>query len=208
MVKSVYVDDENVEKAHYDGLYSIPGFINRSYFYHRCCKGYNTKDSAHHNSQAKNCPACKQSSSKSEQGCPDFTLWSKPDRSCNVCRREFYGETCFANHLIQYETVDKDLDKMKRKLEQDLEKELPSIVEMKSVCDQYRKCKDCLVSYNVKEEVPHKCLHAKCKHRLEFVHIYDHKCFITSEEEKQLKRTLQELRKTEKEKGTVIGDGG
>ena len=111
-------------------------------------------------------------------------------------------------HFIEEEVVHKDLEKMKRKLEQDLEEELPSIVEMKSVCDQYRKCKDCLVSYNVKEEVPHKCLHAKCKHRLEFVHIYDHKCFITSEEEKQLKRTLQELRKTEKEKGTVIGDGG
>ena len=35
LVKSVYVDDENVEKAYYDGLYSIPGFMNRSYFcYH------------------------------------------------------------------------------------------------------------------------------------------------------------------------------
>ena len=32
LVKSVYVDDENVEKAHYDGLYSIPGFMNRSYY--------------------------------------------------------------------------------------------------------------------------------------------------------------------------------
>ena len=110
-------------------------------------------------------------------------------------------------HLIEEEVVDKDLEKMKRKLEQDLEEELPSIVEMKSVCDQYRKCKDCLVSYKVKEEVPQKCLHAKYKHCLEFVHIYDHQCFITSEEEKQLKRTLQELRRAEKEKGTVIGDG-
>lgn len=32
LVKSLYVDDKNVEKAHYDGLYSIPGFMNRSYF--------------------------------------------------------------------------------------------------------------------------------------------------------------------------------
>ena len=205
LVKSVYVDDEHVEKAHYDGSHNIPGFMNRSYFCDRCCKGYNTEDSAHHNCQAKNCPACKQSSSKSEQGCPDFTLWSKPDRSCNVCRREFYGETCFANHLIQYETVDKDLDKMKRKLEQDLEKELPSIVEMKSVCDQYRKCKDCLVSYKVKEEVPHRCLFAKSKPCVEYVHIYDHQCFITSEEEKQFKRTLQELRKRKKKKEQLLG---
>ena len=80
LVKSVYVDNENVEKGHYDGLYSIPGFMNRSYFCDRYCKGYNTEDSAHHNCQAKNGPACKQSSSKSEQGCPYFTLWSKPTR--------------------------------------------------------------------------------------------------------------------------------
>ena len=205
VVKSVYVDDENVEKAHCDGLYSIPGFMNRSYFCHRCCKGYNTEDSVHHNCQAKNCPACKQSSSKSEQGCPDFSLWSKPDRSCKVCRREFYGKQCFMAHLIEKEVVDKDLEKMKQKLEQDLEEELPSIVEMKSVCDQCRKCKDCLVSYKVKEDVPHKCLRAKCKHCLEFVHIYDHQCFITSEEEKQFKRTLQELRRQKKKKEQLLG---
>ena len=132
LVKSVYMDDKNKEKAHYDGLYSIRGFMNPTYFCNRCCKGYNTEDGAHHNCQAQNCPACKQSS-KTEQGCPDFTLWSKPDGSCKVYRREFYGETCFANHPIQYKTVDKDLEKMKRKLEQDLGEELPSIVEMKSV---------------------------------------------------------------------------
>ena len=39
VVKSVYLDVENVEKAHSDGLYSIPGFMNRCYFCHRCCKG-------------------------------------------------------------------------------------------------------------------------------------------------------------------------
>ena len=76
---------------------------------------------------------------------------------------------------------------MKRKLEQGLEEELPSIVEMKSVCDEYQRCQDCLVSYKVNKEFPHKCLHAKCKHCLEYVHIYDHQCFITSEEEKQFK---------------------
>ena len=142
VVKSVYVDDENVEKAHYDGLYSVPGFMNRRYFCHRYCKGYNTEDSAHHNCQAKSCPARKQSSSKSEQGCPDFSLWSKPDCSCKVCRRAFYGGQCFMAHLIKEEVV----EKMKQKMGQGLEVELPSIVEMKSVYDQYRKCKDCLVS--------------------------------------------------------------
>ena len=45
-------------------------------------------------------------------------------------------------HLIKEEVV----EKMKQKMGQDLEVELPSIVEMKSVYDQYRKCNDCLVS--------------------------------------------------------------
>ena len=205
LVKSVYVNDENTEKADYDGLYSIPGFMNRSYFCDSCCKGYNTEDSAHHNCQAQNYPACKQSTSKGDDGCPDFTLWSKPDRSCKVRRCEFYGETCFANHLIQYETVDKDLQKMKQQLEQELDEELPSIVEMKSVCDLFRCCKDCLVSYKVKEEVPHQCLHARCKHYLEYVHIYDHQCFITFEEEKRFKRRLQDLRRKKKKKEQLLG---
>ena len=56
----------------------------------------------------------------------------------------------------------------------------------------------------MKEDVPHKCLHAKCKHFLEFVHIYDHQCFITSEEEKQFKRTLQELSRQKKKKEQLL----
>ena len=94
---------------------------------------------------------------------------------------------------------------MKRKLEQDLEEELLSIVEMKSVCDEYQRCQDYLVSYKVKEEFPHKCLHAQCKHCLEYVHIYDHQRFITSEKEKQFKRTLQGLRGQKKEKEQLLG---
>ena len=101
--------------------------------------------------------------------------------------------------MIEEEVVDKELQRMKERLEQQLHEELPSIVEMKSACDQYRKCNDCLVSYKVKEEVPHKCLHAKCKH------IYDHRCFITSEEEKHFKRQLQELRRRKKKKEQLLG---
>ena len=157
LVKSQYGDKNGDLKGHYDGLYSIPAFMNRSYFCDRCCKGYNTEDSAHHNCQAQNCPACKQSTSIGEDPFSDFTFWSKPDRRCKICRREFYGETCFANHLIQYETVDKELKKIKEELEQNLDEELPNIVEMKSVCDQFTRCKDCLVSYKVNKEIAHKC---------------------------------------------------
>ena len=39
VVKSVYEDDRGDLKAHYDELYSIPGFMNRSYFCYLCCKG-------------------------------------------------------------------------------------------------------------------------------------------------------------------------
>ena len=160
LVKSVYED----ENGDYDGLYSIPGFMNRSYFCHRCCKGYNTEDSAHHNCQAQNCPACKRIKTKGEPGCNDFTLWVKPDRSCRVCRRESYGEECFASHLIQHEVEDPGLKKVKARLEQDLGEKLPSIIEMTSVCDQFGKCKDSVVTFKVNEEVNHKCLHAMCKH--------------------------------------------
>ena len=57
LVNLVFVDENDDVKAHYDGLYSIPGFINRSFFCDRCCKGYNTEVSADHNCQAQSCPA-------------------------------------------------------------------------------------------------------------------------------------------------------
>ena len=179
--------------------------MNRSYFCDKCCKGYNTEDSAHHNCQAKHCPSCKQSSPQGQPGCPDFTLWAKPDRSCRVCRREFYGESCFRAHLIEYEAFDKEKQKIKEQLEKDLDEPLPSIVEMKSVCDEYQRCQDCLVSYKVNKEFPHKCLHAQCKHCLEFVPIYDHQCYITSEEEKQFKRQLQQFRRRKNKTEAILG---
>ena len=81
---------------------------------------------------------------------------------------------------------------------------------MKSVCDQLRKCEDCLVSYKVKEEFDHKSLRAKCKHCLEYVNIYEHKCFITWEEEKCFKRNLRQLRQEKQtmEKLAATVDGG
>ena len=38
-MKSAYVDENGQTKPHYDGLYSIAGYINRSYFCDRCCYG-------------------------------------------------------------------------------------------------------------------------------------------------------------------------
>ena len=155
-VKSVYMDEKDDVKAHYGELYSIPEFMNRSYFCDRCCKGYYTEDSAHHNCQAQNCPACKKSKSKDKDGCQDFKLWAKPDRGCIRCRRE----DCLVYHLVQHEAEDPALKRAKQKWGKEYREELPSIVELKSVCDQFRKYKDCLVSYKVNEELEHQCLHA------------------------------------------------
>ena len=109
LVKSVYEDENGDLKAHYDGLHSIPAFMNRSYFCKHCCKGYNTEDSTHHNCQAQNCPACKRSKSNDDDGCKDFTLWAKPDRSGIICRRDFYEENCFSHHLMKQEFEDPSL---------------------------------------------------------------------------------------------------
>ena len=199
IVKSVYVDDDNKEKAHYDGLYSIPGFINRSYFCYKCCKGYNTEDAVHHICAAKQCPGCKSTK------CPDYNLWTKPDRSCKTCGREFYGQECYDAHLVEYETVDREKQKLKQQLERKLENPLPSIAEVQSICKEYHQCQKCHVSYKVNKDLPHKCLHAKCKHCLQFVNIYEHQCYITSEEEKQFKRTMQTFTKLKKKKEAIMG---
>ena len=205
IVKSAYVDENNQEKAHYDGLYSIPGFMNRSYFCKKCCKGYNSEDIAHHCCQVKNCPACKRNTTKHEEGCETFTLWGKPDRSGRICRRELYGEQCFRAHLIETVEEDKDMKKIRGGLEQQLNEPLTPILEMKSTCQDFQRCVKCMVTYKVNKDLPHKCLHAQCKHCLEFVPIYEHQCYITSEEEKQFKRTLQKLRKEKKKIEKLLG---
>ena len=61
-----------------------------------------------------------------------------------------------------------------------------------------------MVSYKVNKEIPHKCLYLKCKHCLEYVNIYEPKCFITSEEEKEFKRELQDLRRKKKKKEQLL----
>ena len=205
LVKSVYVDEQNQEKAHYDGLYSIPGFMNRSYFCKKCCKGYNSEDSAHHRCQAKNCPACKRNTANDEEECQDFTLWAKPDRSCRICKREFYGEQCFLAHFIETVEENKDMKKTRERLEQRLHERLTPILELKSTCRDFQRCPQCMVTYKVNQDFPHKCLHAQSKHCLEFVPIYQHKCYITSEEEQKFKRALQKLRSKKKKIETILG---
>ena len=200
LVKSVYVDEESgLEKAHFDGLYSIPGFINRSYFCKKCCKGYDHEDSAHHRCEGKTCPACKR-----RNECEDFSLWKNPDRSCLICKREFYGEDCFLAHLIDSFEEPKSLEKVRKEIEKKLEEGIYPVHEHRCICKDYRRCTKCLASYQANDEFPHKCYHAECKHCLEFVQIYDHKCFITSEEQKKLKKLIRKIKRQERNEEKVI----
>ena len=68
------------------------------------------------------------------------------------------------------------------------------------------------MSYKVNEELEHKCLHTMCKHCLEYVKIYEHRCFITSEAEKCFKWNLRQLRQEKKTKeklpAMVVGGDG
>ena len=131
IVKSVYEDEKGDLKARYDGLYSIPGFMNRSYFCYRCCKGYNTENSAH-NCEARNCPACLTRKTKEDEG---YDL-----KMCVLWRK---------NHLIKHAYEDPSLKRFIQLNQDEIEEDLSARVEMISVCDQYRNCKDCGVTYEV-----------------------------------------------------------
>ena len=206
IVKSVNIDEKGEETAHYDGVYSIKGFMGRSYFCSKCCKGYNTEDSTHHRCLAKNCPGCRQvfSKKKKEEGCPDFAIWKKPDRSCRACKREFYGETCFRAHLIETVEENKEMKKMREYLEDELGEEQPPVMEIKSICRDFHRCSECMAFYKVNQDLPHKCHHAQCRHCLEYVHVNEHRCFITSEHDKAFKRTLQTLRKKKRQEDQLL----
>ena len=200
IVKSVHVNEEGQETAHYDGVTSIKGFMNRSYFCSKCCKGYDHEDSAHHRCLARSCPSCKQRPADNKDGgCIDYTLWAKPDRSCRACRREFYGDACFEAHLMVPEVVENE--------EELGDDEISSVMEADSTCQTLKRCTECMATYKVIPGLPHKCLHARCKHCLEFVPIYDHQCYITSEEEKTFKRELKKLLKTQKRKQVLTNAG-
>ena len=80
--------------GHFDGLTSIPAFINRSYFCFNCKRGYDHESAPHHNCQGQNCPACLRQNKK----CPNYAAWLKPNFECRDCHCLFYGEDCSEQH--------------------------------------------------------------------------------------------------------------
>ena len=142
LVKSAYVDENGQTKPHYDGLYSIAGYINRSYFCDRCCKGCNNEDGRHHNCLAQNCPACLRRQIKEDPGYGDFKSWTKPGVYCKECNCWFYGKECFKDHLKKKPQKESAMIKHARKLLQErIDQDIPPKVIEKSVCESRRKCK-------------------------------------------------------------------
>ena len=84
-----------VKSDHYfDGLTSIPAFINRSYFCFHCNRGYDHEDHSNHNCMGQNCPSCL----RRDKTCPNYASWLKPTFSCDICHVSFYGQDCFDHH--------------------------------------------------------------------------------------------------------------
>ena len=189
LAKTNYEDQDGDAKAHYDGVYSIAPLMNRCKFCRYCCKGYNTEDAKHHNCLRANCPSCMRRRNKNSAGCPDYTGWSKPTITCRHCCRSFYGEECYRDHLIQKKQEQTQLEKdliQQVALNNDII--IPPNEVMKSVCEMYRNCQTCCVSYKVKKGVTHQCGHGQCSNCLNYVDLYNHQCYIMSDNYKANKR--------------------
>ena len=64
------VDEDHIlvllkSENHYDGIASLKGFLNRSYYCHNCDRAFNTNDPAHHSCLGQNCQACCENPSQS-----------------------------------------------------------------------------------------------------------------------------------------------
>ena len=144
---------------HYGVITSMTGFLGRSYYCTTCNKGYDHED--RHNCKVK-CNCCHRKNCRVEEG--TRLIWT----SCQDCNRFFKGEGCYANH--------KERKKSKG-------------TNLRSVCDNYKKCKLCKKIINCKgrEMVSHRCGEIKCSVCKEFVNIETHKCFIQPHGQKEKK---------------------
>ena len=77
---------------HYDGIASVQGFLNTSYYCHECNKSFNTDDPAHHSCHGQTCRAC------GEHQCPD--RFKKATLPCKDCHGLFRGPSCLDQHTL------------------------------------------------------------------------------------------------------------
>ncbi|XP_022802780.1 uncharacterized protein LOC111340236 [Stylophora pistillata] len=83
----------NEEIGHYHGCKSHRAFLERSYFYGMCNRGYDHEDFCHYPYEGRRCKACKQVACGSKPHQP--TIYSRQ------CHRHFYDERCMAYHVTE-----------------------------------------------------------------------------------------------------------
>ena len=89
------VDKEHIlfllkSNHHFDGITSLKGFFNRSYWCDTCDRAFNTDDPAHHSCLGQHCYAC--------GGNPCPNRFQKRDVQCEDCHGLFYGADCYRVH--------------------------------------------------------------------------------------------------------------
>ena len=127
---------------HFDVITSIPGFLNRSYFCHRCHKSYsNTADHL--------CPAMCRS-------CRAFGCVLEGNRIvCNECERLFKNQACYDHHKEPINGGGRSVCEVIRKCEKcGKAMDVRKIKEGGHICG--RKCRTCGVVLN-QEDTDHKC---------------------------------------------------
>ena len=111
------------DNEHYNVITTLPGFFGNSYFCARCLKPCNNEGQHACENNPDHCSSCLQT------GCEDFTEArcrnQPPATPCGSCKRMFYGDVCFQNHLTKsYRGKTADSKNI-------------------SVCSQRRKCRSC-----------------------------------------------------------------
>ena len=206
LAKTYHEDANGETQAHYDGLFSVAPVFNRCKFCRYCCKGYNTEDSKHHSCMRANCPSCLRSRSLKNpaSGCSDYTGWSKLTVTCRHCCRSFYGNDCYQDHLIPKLQRETKLEKEVRlQLARQKGVTIPPPEVYKSVCEMYKKCSVCCVSYKVKPGATHRCGHGQCSNCLNYVDLYNHRCHIMSDIYKANKRVTNKEKAEDKIKKAI-----
>ena len=91
------VDEDHIlcllkSRNHYDGITSLPGFLNTSYYCHQCDRSFNTDDPDNHSCQGQKCRAC--------GGNPCSDRFKKATLPCTDCHGLFRGPSCLQEHKI------------------------------------------------------------------------------------------------------------
>ena len=79
-------------RNHFDGIISLPGFMNTSYYCHQCNRSFNTNDPDNHPCQGQKCRAC------GGHLCPD--RFKKATLPCSDCHGLFRGPSCLDHHKL------------------------------------------------------------------------------------------------------------